>query len=158
MGTGKSFLVKHDDWIIITFRFFPLAKGHIWTKLRRKLKMISPHVREPDYCYYYYSIIIIIVDWNVVFQLHMPLLQRGTVSNHWFDTVPRCNKGKYNKNHIPINNSVDLKDQVQNVRWWRFWNLSTELTLNFIIEFDFLCWSTCVSASPVKVSQSRGIL
>ena len=41
-----------------------------------------------------------IVIWNVVFQLYMPLLQRGTVLNQWYY-------------------SVDLKDRVQNVRWWR---------------------------------------
>ena len=39
-----------------------------------------------------------------------------------------------------------------------FWNLSTEFTLNFIFELFFLCRSIGVSATPVKVSQSRGNL
>ena len=39
-----------------------------------------------------------------------------------------------------------------------FWNLSMALTLNFIFELFFLCRSTCVSASSVKVSQIIGNL
>ena len=50
MGTGKSFLVKDDDWFVIVQVFFPLGEGHIWAKLKKKLKLTSPHVREPDYC------------------------------------------------------------------------------------------------------------
>ena len=49
-------------------------------KIEKKLKLTSPHVREPDYSHYYYSI----VNWNVVFKLYMPQLQRGTVSNQWY--------------------------------------------------------------------------
>ena len=92
------YIVKVDDWIIITFRIFsPLGK--IW----KKLKLSPPHLWEADYCRYHNSIL----QWNVVLQLYMPLLQRGTVSNQCYY-------------------SVDLKVQVQNV--W-YWNLSMELTL-----------------------------
>ena len=57
IGTGKSYLVKDDDWIIIIFRLFPLGEGYIWAKLKKW------NWHQPDYCHYYYSI----VNWNVVF-------------------------------------------------------------------------------------------
>ena len=93
MGIGKRYFVKEYDRITVTFKFFPLGEGHIWAKLEKKLRLTSPHIREPYYCHFYYSVVNCI---NVVFQPYMPLLQCGTGSNQWY-------------------NSVGLKDRVQNV-------------------------------------------
>ena len=30
--------MKDDDWIIVTFRFFPFGEGHIWAKLEKKFE------------------------------------------------------------------------------------------------------------------------
>ena len=54
-GTRKSYLVKDDDWIIIIFRFFCSWRRPYLGKIEKKLKLTSPHVREPDYSHYYYS-------------------------------------------------------------------------------------------------------
>ena len=93
--------------------------------------VVSRRYRQPDSCHHYYSI----VNLNVVLQLYILLLQRGRESNQWYF-------------------SVDLKDQVKHVCYW---NLSMELTLNFIFEFYFLYCSICLRTFPGKVSQSRVI-
>ena len=51
MGTGKSYSVIDDDWIIITFRFFFSWQRQYLGKIeKKKLKLTSPHVTEPNYC------------------------------------------------------------------------------------------------------------
>ena len=80
------------------------------------------------------------VDWNMVFQLYIPLLQRGTVSNQWYY-------------------SVDLKDRVQKRTMIKVLETSPQSSLSALFMNFISCAAKHVaSASPVKVSQSKGIL
>ena len=68
MTLGKKLLIKTEkvNYSLI-FKFFYSWRKPYLGKIEIKLKLTSPHVREPDYCHYYYSI----VNWDVVFQLYM---------------------------------------------------------------------------------------
>ena len=135
MGTGKCYLVKDDDWTLITFRFFPLGEGHIWAQLKK--------------------------NWNWHHQTLESLITVLTTIQlliwMWFFS---CKCHCCNVAQCQTSGTIQLIWRTESKMYDNegFWNLSTELTLTFIFEFYFLCSSTGVRASPVKLSQSRGIL
>ena len=117
---GQGLLFNRNWWKLLSKRWW-LNYNHFkiflswWRQNWKKLKMTSPHIREPDYSHYYYSI----VNWIVVFKLHMPYCNgaqcqtSGTIHLIW-----RTESKTYNDEG--------------------FWNLSTEFTLNFMFELFFL--------------------
>ena len=137
IGTGKSYLVKDDDWIIIVFIFFALGKGHIWAKLKKNWNWLR-HTLE---------------------SLITPITTIQLLIGMWFlsCTCHSCNGAQRRtrgRSTIHLIWRTESKTYIDE----GFWNLSTAFTLNFVFELFFLCRSTSVSASPVKVSHSRGNL
>ena len=139
---GKDLIFNSNWWKLLWkrwwlnynhFQNFPLGKGHIWAKLKKKLKLTSPHVREPDYCHHYNSFVKLECGLSAV---HTTVATGHSVKSvalvTWFER-PSAKRMMMNAFETSLRCSL--------------------FTLSLI--FFFLCRSTCVSASPVKVSRSR---
>ena len=115
IGTGKSYLVKDDDWIIIIFRFFRSWRRPYLGKIEK--------------------------NWNrhhhTLESLITPITTIQLLIGMWFLS---CTCHSCNGAQCQTSGTIHLiwRTESKTYNDEGFWNLSTEFTLNFIFEL-FSC-------------------